>query len=686
MPEPRNASPSSVVWTIFWLVAGWIHLTQAIWLSGFTALPAGLGDGRFNHLLLEHGYQSLLGYYDWLSPGQFYPTPHTLGFSDTHVGTLPLYLWGRFIGLAPENAMQGWFLLCAGLNLWAGWGLLRSIGLSRGWSGPTAFIAFAGVPWVWMTGTHPQLLPLFPTLWSAQYALRFAKTKKASDLFIVAGGLAGQFAAGPYLAFFAGCGFGGIMVTTLAFRFLGKRAKPMADEIPPSHRRRLPLVLASLGLIVGLINVWVYANAVSGGMSRPMQEVRDLAPSWRDWFSAPPVHALYNTGWPGGSREHSEHVLFSGFLLWIAGGLALLRGLRRSAEPQVRAAAICAATAFLIVLGVVVWPNGFSLWVQAAELIEPLRAFRAIGRIAIITHTLLALSAGLLIAAWWEQSRRVMATLLMLGVIIEGLARKQPHYEVSVAQNRRDAIVKAWRAAGDREVLAWAPGFTNQHLPDQHLDAWAAALSLRRKTFNGYSGGAPGTHLQFLWSPTQENARGLAYLLSIPDETVSIVTQLSDADAAATGYKIFQGRPLQHLKEFEIQPASWTLFAPLETFEFDGIPYYQFTPNAEVRFRLPDEVRAVSLVTGLRPGSYNNGGDSDGYQFTWKVVTPDGHELVSDDRLINPRDEPSHRGFLNVRLETPTGSQRELVISIGPGPSGLNNWDWPLISRLRVER
>ena len=242
------------------------------------------------------------------------------------------------------------------------------------------------------------------------------------------------------------------------------------------------------------------------------------------------------------------------------------------------------------------------------------------------------------------------------------------------------------QAAGDREVLAWAPGFTNQQLPDQNLDAWAAALSLHRKTFNGYSGGAPGSHLPFLWSPTEENARGLAYLLRIPDETISMVTNLSEEDAQLTGYKILEGRPLRHLEGFDLQPAGWTLFAPVEVFVFDGTTYYQFTPNAEVHFRLPDEVQAVSLITGLRPGSYDNGGDSDGYQFTWKVVAPNGDVLVSESTLINPRDEPSQRGFLRLRLPTPAGNRRELVITTGPGPSGINNWDWPLVGRLTVER
>ena len=675
MLETRHANSSFYVWTTLWLAAGLIHLTQAIWFTGFAALPAGLDDGRFNHLLLEHGYQSLLGFYDWLSPGQFYPATQTLGMSDTHLGTLPLYVGGRLLGLAPERAMQAWFLLCAGLNLGAGWMLLRSIGVGRWLAGPTTFIALAGVPWVWMTGTHPQLLPLFPSLWAGGYALRYVREQHRPDLAIAAGGLAAQFAAGPYVAFFVGTTIVAALIIGDAMgRYFGRQI-PLSATSRPTRWPRLPLLLAALGLAAGLINVWVYANAVSGGMGRPMQEVRDLAPAWSAWFSASPVHALYDAGWPGGSREHSEHVLFSGFTLWIAGAIALFIGLRRAADLRARSAAICAAVAFAIVGGVVVWPNGFSVWLFLAEALEPLRAFRAIGRVSVITHALLAASAGLVATVWWQSSRKTWAALLVAGLLIENFACEQPHYEVAAAQDRRNAIVEAWRAAGDHEVLAWAPGFTNQQLPDQHLDAWAAALSLHRKTLNGYSGGAPSTHLPFLWSPTENNARGLAYLLRIPNETISIVTSLSATDAKQTGYQLLEGRPLRHLEDFDLQPASWTLFAPVEEFVFDGVTYYQFTPNAEIRFRLPDDVQAVSLTTGLRAGSYDNGGDSDGFLFHWEVVAIDGQALASESILINPRDEPNQRGFLQQRLATPAGQRRELVIKAGPGPSGLNNSD-----------
>ncbi|HPO01592.1 MAG TPA: hypothetical protein PK879_12845, partial [Opitutaceae bacterium] len=40
------------LWTVAWLVLAVAHVTQAIWWSGFTAVPGDLVDGRFNALVL----------------------------------------------------------------------------------------------------------------------------------------------------------------------------------------------------------------------------------------------------------------------------------------------------------------------------------------------------------------------------------------------------------------------------------------------------------------------------------------------------------------------------------------------------------------------------------------------------------------------------------------------------------
>lgn len=48
-----------------WMLAATFHVTQGIWTSGWDDYLGDEVDGRLNNLLLEHGYQSLLGNYDF---------------------------------------------------------------------------------------------------------------------------------------------------------------------------------------------------------------------------------------------------------------------------------------------------------------------------------------------------------------------------------------------------------------------------------------------------------------------------------------------------------------------------------------------------------------------------------------------------------------------------------------------
>ena len=669
-------------WTAFWIVCGVIHLTQAIWVNGGNHLPGGLGDGRFNNLVLEHGYQSVRGFYEWSSPGQFYPTEDTLGLSDSHVGTLPIYLLPRYLGISVESAMQWWFICIAGLNLIFAVRLMREWRIAPWLCGPVAFGAFAGVPWVWMAGTHAQLLPIFPALWGTIHATHFARSRDSRHLFVAGGALLGQFAAGPYLAFFAAL-TGSVVIITAAVTRMRPASSPTSNA--PSKRT---WAFTLLGAGLGLINIWVYAQAVTSGAGRPMQEVMDLAPTWASWLSASPVHFWWTTGWPGGSREFSEQVLFSGLLTFGLSLGALIWGYSNRHQSLGATSLLLSASAWLIILITVRWPNGFSIWVTVAEWIEPLRAFRAIGRIHIITHSLMLLAIGAGLSALLGSTirhRKTIAWAILSAVILEGVAIRQPAYAIDEARDRRTALVQAWQQNGDRPILAYAPGYTNQPDPHMQLDAWAAALATQRHTLNGYTGGTPLEYLPFIWNPNADQARALRHTLGIPKSQVSIVDQFGPDIAASLDIQYSEQRTLEFLEGFDLQPESWNLFTPLERFRFEDSTYYQFTPPCSVQFQLPEGVTQLQLKTAMRPGAYTDGKNSDGYQFTVRIEDAEGGQLAEFTELINPRDNAQQRGFLSRSFPLPAGGSRLLVIELGSGPANSNAWDWPLLADLKIE-
>ncbi|MCF3649403.1 hypothetical protein [Synoicihabitans lomoniglobus] len=688
MPKSPPHRPSSLaLWTAAWLFAGVVQLTHSIWGSGFAALPGGLGDSRFNLLVLEHGYLSLLGHYDWLSPGQFFPTTHTLGWSDTHLGTLPIYVPLRAMGLSPERAMQGWFIICAALNMLTGARLLRQLRVPQWWIAPLAFLAFASAPMAWFASNHPQLLPLFPALWALGDGVAFLKEKRIWRLASLLGALGWQFAAVPYLAFFST--LLGILLMT-GFACFHGRTWWRNVAVSPSQVSRPHLmtacVIAGIGMAAGALNLWVYLGAVKQGVGRPMQELIELAPRLSSWFSASSSQIAYTWAWPGQNGASGEHVLFGGFTGWVLSIIALGLGLRRNASAPRRVAALFAASGLIAVGFFTSWPGGGSLWLSAAHAVESLRAFRAAGRIAVLIYAFFAIASGLILVTWWQEKHRALAVAMAVLMGLEGLSMGQPRYQIADALARRDALISAWEVAGDRAVMIFAPGFTNQHAPEQNLDAWAAALHKHAFTMNGYTGGAPETHLPFIWSPTEANARQLISRLHLPENEIAVVTSFPAETAQAVGYTFYQHRALQHLEGFDLQPYNWSLFTPLERFVFDDVVYYQFTPPAELKFRLPDGGFEIEFLTGLRPGSYSNGGESDGYTLQWEVIAPSGEPLDSGTELIAPRSNPDQAGLQPRLLHLPAGVGRELILTLGPGPSGYNSWDWALIGRLQIKR
>jgi hypothetical protein len=680
-----------LAWSWIWAVLAVLHVTQAIWVSAGRSYPGDLGDGRFNQLVLEHGWQSLCGHYEWMSPGQFFPERGTLAYSDTHAGTLPLYAALRLAAISRDEAWQLWFVLVAGLNTWAAFRLFRALGVNGCLRGPLVFASAASGTMVWLTGTHMQMLPVFPALLAWEQLVRWTDERTPLRLIAAAGWLGWQFAAGPYACFFtvvisAAVGAGWwIFVGRVPSRPSG----PIPDG-PRQHRLLGAVTVAITGGTVAAVVGRVYLGGLRAGHTRHWSELVDLAPRPGDWFSASPVRCLFPAGWPGGAHDLVEHAWLAGFVPWglLLAGLLMMRRLRP--ERAGRRALALAFGAVATMIFFTRWSAEFGgIWVWLSGRIESLHAFRASGRVAGLLQFALVGAAGLLLQHWTAtaRSRAGQAVCLTLAVVlaIENISARQPATATAVARARQRALVEAWRDSGDRRVLAFAPGFSNQPDPWLQLDAWAAALQLHRVTVNGYTGGVPGSHLRFVWEPTEANARQLLAAEGVPERDVSLVTALAPAAEQTLGFQRFPERPVMPLDGFDLQPERWALFTPVERHELGGQPMYQFTPPAEVRFRVPDAVKEISIDVALRPGSYDGSGHSDGIELTWLVHSTAGDSVVNHG-FLNPRDQPADRGTLTLRFRLPDGADRVLILRVGDGPAHSNAWDWAVFGRLQAIR
>lgn len=688
---PTAAAPARravLAWSVIWALLAVLHVTQAIWVSGGQAYPGDLGDGRFNQLVLEHGWQSLRGHYEWTSPGQFFPQTGTLAYSDTHAGTLPVYAALRLLSVSRDEAWQLWFIIIAGLNTWAAFRLFRALDIDRWLRGPLVFASAASGTMVWLAGTHMQMLPVFPALLAWEQMVRWTDDRAPTRIALIAGWLGWQFAAGPYAFFFAAV----ISAAVAAGWWLFVPATASRPAVATGSPRRWLGAAAVFvtGAAVAAIVAYVYLGGLRAGHTRHWSELVDLAPRPGDWFSAPPVRCLFPAGWPGGARDLVEHAWLAGIVPWAlllagAAGFARLRQTRSGG----RALAL-GFGAIVTMLFFTRWSADFGgAWVWLSGKVEALHAFRASGRVAGLLQFALIGAAGLVLNHWARPARSraayVACVVLASLMALENLSSRQPSTRNAVAQARQRAVVEAWRTAGDRPVLAFAPGFSNQPDPWLQLDAWAAALQLRRVTINGYTGGVPGSHLRFVWEPTEANARQLLAATGVPENKVSVVTALSPVAEQALDFQRFPERPLMHLDGFDLQPERWALFTPVERHEVGGQPMYQFTPPAEVRFRVPDDVTEIAIDVALRPGSYDGSGHSDGIDLTW-VLHADAGDRVVDQGVLNPRDRPADRGVVTRRFRLPEGAGRVLILRVGDGPAQSNAWDWAIFGRLRTLR
>jgi hypothetical protein len=672
----------SRLWLALWCVLAVLHVTQAVWTSRGEVVPGDLLDGRFNNLVLEHGWQSLLGRQQWLSPGQYHPHEYTLGWSDTHAGTLPFYALARALGAPVERAFQAWFVVVAALNTWAAMRLLGTLRTPVALAGPLVFLAVAPAALVSFVAPHAQMLPLFAGLAAIDQSIRWTRDRSRARLPAIAGWIAWQFAASPYLAFFVGLALAIAAVFALWMRTAFARAPTRASA--DSAHARAPFAgwaLAAVGLALGSAAVAAYFAALGSGYERPVAELRLLAPDWHAWFTAPPVSVWYADGASGGPH------LFSGAWPWIASLVALGWGWTRRDRPEGRAAFVASGTALALSLLFtrVYSESGFTL---LAGLFEPLRAFRASGRSVLVVHLAQCMAAALVLGALWRTCARPFArpVLLALAVFgtVETLAWRQPATPVASARARTDAVVATWRTAGDRPILAFAPGFTNQ--PDQlaQLDAWSAALRLGRTTINGYSGDAPGSHLAFVFAPSMENARALVAAQGIAPEDVSFVEAWAEPWASALGIRRVETRPVSHLRGFALQPIEWILFAEMESFEIEGSIAHQFHPPSTVRFRVPDGASSVAVKQGLRPDAYLDAEGSDGVEVVWTLETADGTSTELRRTLVDPRSDVAQRGLVRVEFALPTGTSRILRLDTGYGPAGDGARDWIVFADLKV--
>lgn len=497
------------------LFAVTVHTFQAAVFSQGTRTLGDFGDARFTNLVLEHIHQSILGHQEWGSPAHFHPVRKTLYYSDTHWGTFVLYVVPRLLGLSMGSSFQVWMAALQALNVVSFFYLLGVVGVRWGLRPFITFFALAGFPMTWKAGIgHLQVLILFPFILSVAFLIGFMLHRRVRDLCLSLVFLAAQHYGYVYLGYLA------FFVWTALF--LAAWIVP----IDPGYRKDVASIvakqwpkLAATGLVCLCALALLYRphlDYVSTREMRSMASTRSLSPHIHFWFSAPRDSLFYSWHTLLGDQAHkAESFLFSGWVIWAVGGLAILLYRKSPGSVHVKLACVVLASAVgaaLFFTAVGSESSGWSPYLLLAKIAKPLRAFRAVGRVSFLIVILLGVVAAVALQEMTRASSRrrrawgwALACLLAMDVV----AVRQNSYSKDAARERAERLAQAVLSGGRQPVFAYLPHAVGRARAEAHLDAWHAALLTGRRTINGYSSNFPETHAEFAENPTRENLKRL---------------------------------------------------------------------------------------------------------------------------------------------------------------------------------
>lgn len=415
-----------------WTWAGWV-LVGAAFIVGFINfplqvlgthleyLPGDPADNRLNNYILEHGYRCLTGRAtDFWDAPMYYPAPGVTAWSDAHLGMLPFYAAMRAVGLSPERAFQGHFILCFVLNFAVAAWAIRRLGFGPVGAAVGAYVFSFALP---LSGQlqHTQLYPRFLVPPALVFTWEFLRAPRAWRVVAAAWCIAGQIYLTVYIGYFLTLF---IALANLLTITCFPRQLPWRELLLPSRREMLIRVAGVV--FAGLAVLWLVNHHRVGGSEVLIEHIRYFAPKPTAWLTPPMNAATYPelAEWTklGTIMPNSgEQQICPGLLPLAAialGSLIALRPGRLGSKGSI--VAICALSTLLI--GLLFTKYGDTWYYERIAKLPGARGIRAIGRVVLVllfpAGVVMAAGADLLFHTASKAGRAlaVVAAVLLLGV------------------------------------------------------------------------------------------------------------------------------------------------------------------------------------------------------------------------------------------------------------------------------
>ncbi len=501
-----------------WGIAGWVVVMAAFAIGfvnfplrvvgwNFDHLPGDAGDNRLNNYVLEHGYRWLSGREAsfWDIP-MFYPVRGVTGWSDAHIGMLPVYAAVRAVGFSPEGAFQGYFLIASALNFVAAAWALRRLGFGAFGTAAGAFLFAYGLPVVARL-PHAQLHPRFLVPPAIVFAWEFLRQPRTWRLAAIAACGVGQMYLTVYIGYFLVLLLGaGLVFALLRFR----RELPWGELLRPG--RRVWLARGGVVFGFGLVGLALLIAHAMGIGVLPAEHVRGWAPTPRSWITAVPVaRAIPELVDPAEvwAEPRGEQQLLAGLLPLAALAVGLLVVIRPGAlGGRGSVIATAAAAAILVAVFVTRWGD---IWpYELLARLPGITGIRVVNRVALVLLFPAGVAVAGLIDACVGFSRRfgwvpaVLAGVIMFTAVVAEqwlTSTDDPHetdwrflrYPKNLALTRQARIIDAIRQHPAPKLVYVFPSAGDGPLGgvNVQLEAMRAAQDLGLPCVNGWSGYVP---------------------------------------------------------------------------------------------------------------------------------------------------------------------------------------------------
>ncbi len=160
--------------------------------------------------------------------------------------------------------------------------------------------------------------------------------------------------------------------------------------------------------------------------------------------------------------------------------------------------------------------------------------------------------------------------------------------------------------------------------------------------------------------------------------------EISAMAPANSGEAYFASKNTRLFHMFKNAPVFYDSYTPVSETVIDGMDVAILHAPSQMIFEVPPDATTVSGKFGMMPGTYLNGGNTDGARY--KVYWSNGASRVDlFQRFLDPVHKEQDRGLhdFSAKLEGLYGGR--LYLEVDAGPFKDNGWDWTGWTDIRIE-